>query len=67
MQFIDFEYGQYFYRGYDFGNHWDEYAGFEGDYSRYPDQKQQRLFAASYLEEVQQQEPVCLSHRARAD
>lgn len=58
MQFIDFEYGAYFYRGYDIGNHWDEYAGFEGDYSRYPDSQQQHLFAANYLREQQHAEPV---------
>ena len=30
---IDFEYGAYGYRGYDLGNHFNEYAGFECDYS----------------------------------
>lgn len=33
--FIDYEYGAYTYRGFDIGNHFTEYAGFEGDYSRY--------------------------------
>lgn len=31
---IDYEYGGYTYRGFDIGNHFTEYAGFEGDYSR---------------------------------
>lgn len=59
MQFIDFEYGAYFYRGHDLGNHWDEYAGFDGNYSRYPDSQQQKMFAANYLREQKQSEPVC--------
>lgn len=32
---IDFEYGAYTHRGFDFGNHFNEYAGFECDYSRW--------------------------------
>ncbi len=32
--FIDFEYGAYTSRGFDIGNHFCEYAGFECDYSR---------------------------------
>lgn len=32
--FIDYEYGAYTYRGFDIGNHFTEYAGFEGDYTR---------------------------------
>lgn len=31
---IDFEYGAYAQRGFDFGNHFNEYAGFECDYTR---------------------------------
>jgi len=33
--FIDYEYGSYTYRGFDIGNHFTEYAGFEGDYTRW--------------------------------
>ena len=51
MQFIDFEYGSYNYRGFDFGNNWCEYAGLEGDYSRYPNDKQQAWFVTNYLQE----------------
>ena len=51
MQFIDFEYGSYNYRGFDLANHWCEYAGFEGDYSRYPDHKQQSKFVKGYLQQ----------------
>ena len=58
MQFIDFEYGCYNYRGYDFANHWCEYAGFEGDYSRYPDSKQQAKFVTAYLQQQGVERPV---------
>lgn len=30
---IDFEYGMYNNRGFDLGNHFNEYAGFDCDYS----------------------------------
>ena len=33
VYFIDYEYASYNYRGYDIGNHFAEYAGFECDYS----------------------------------
>lgn len=58
MQFIDFEYGSYNYRGFDFGNHWNEYAGFEGNYSRYPDTKQQTAFVKAYLKQQGDNSPV---------
>ncbi|CAD7699781.1 unnamed protein product [Ostreobium quekettii] len=50
MTFIDFEYGCYSFRGFDFGNHFNEYAGFECDWSRYPNHDQQRRFVAAYLQ-----------------
>lgn len=63
MQFIDFEYGSYNYRGFDFGNHWCEYAGFEGDYSRYPDTQQQATFVRAYLQQQGNKAPVrCQDH-----
>eukprot|EP00878_Enallax_costatus_P032104 GHUV01035205.1.p1 GENE.GHUV01035205.1~~GHUV01035205.1.p1 ORF type:complete len:192 (+),score=40.02 GHUV01035205.1:192-767(+) len=39
--FIDYEYGAYTYRGFDIGNHFTEYAGFEGDYTRCEDPAEQ--------------------------
>jgi ethanolamine kinase len=33
--FIDYEYGAYTYRDFDIGNHFTEYAGFDGDYDRW--------------------------------
>ncbi len=35
LTIIDFEYGGYNYRGFDLGNHFNEWAGFDCDYSRY--------------------------------
>ncbi|PVV02425.1 hypothetical protein BB560_003123 [Smittium megazygosporum] len=46
---IDYEYGSYNYRGYDIANHFCEFAGFECDYSRYPDTEKQRKWLRKYL------------------
>lgn len=35
LYFIDFEYGSYNYRGFDIGNHFNEYAGYDCDYNLY--------------------------------
>ncbi|KAL8480245.1 hypothetical protein ACS0TY_026972 [Phlomoides rotata] len=35
LYFIDFEYGSYNYRGFDIGNHFNEYAGYDCDYRMY--------------------------------
>ena len=35
LYIIDFEYGSYNYRGFDIGNHFNEYAGYDCDYSLY--------------------------------
>ncbi len=51
MQFIDFEYGGYAYRGHDWGNHFAEYAGFECEYSRYPNNEHIEMFVRAYLNE----------------
>jgi len=32
LYFIDYEYASYNYRGYDLGNHFAEYAGFDCDF-----------------------------------
>ncbi|KAG1677822.1 hypothetical protein FOA52_008586 [Chlamydomonas sp. UWO 241] len=49
IQFIDYEYSDCGYRGFDFGNHFNEYAGFECDYSRYPGPAAQSTFFRHYL------------------
>ncbi|XP_057967204.1 probable ethanolamine kinase [Malania oleifera] len=49
LYFIDFEYGSYNYRGFDIGNHFNEYAGYDCDYSLYPDKDEQYHFFRHYL------------------
>ena len=58
LQFIDFEYGCSSYRGFDWGNHFNEYAGFECDYGRYPDRQGAASFIRHYLAEADGREPV---------
>lgn len=65
MTFIDFEYADWAPRGFDLGNHFCEYAGFDGDYSKYPEQADG--FIKAYLE-VYRGVPVrmlCLSRMSR--
>ncbi|CAM8960396.1 unnamed protein product [Rhodiola kirilowii] len=49
LYFIDFEYGSYNYRGFDIGNHFNEYAGYECDYNLYPTKDEQYHFFKNYL------------------
>ncbi|KAG8372737.1 hypothetical protein BUALT_Bualt12G0097900 [Buddleja alternifolia] len=49
LYFIDFEYGSYNYRGFDIGNHFNEYAGYDCDYSLYPSKDVQYHFFRHYL------------------
>ncbi|XP_022730655.1 probable ethanolamine kinase isoform X2 [Durio zibethinus] len=50
LYFIDFEYGSYNYRGFDIGNHFNEYAGYDCDYSLYPSKDEQHHFFRHYLQ-----------------
>ncbi|XP_023536612.1 probable ethanolamine kinase isoform X1 [Cucurbita pepo subsp. pepo] len=50
LYFIDFEYGSYNYRGFDIGNHFNEYAGYDCDYSCYPSKEEQYHFFRHYLQ-----------------
>jgi len=50
--FIDFEYANYNFRGYEIGNHFNEYAGFGPDYSLYPNEEQQKYFLSEYLKGI---------------
>jgi len=56
VQFIDFEYGSYGYRAFDIANHFNEYAGFECDYSRYPSKEERYSFYREYLGPNEQEE-----------
>ena len=52
MTFIDFEYADAAPRGYDIGNHFNEYAGFDCDYSKYPMPEAAQNFIRAYLAAV---------------
>ncbi|KAJ2386209.1 hypothetical protein GGI23_006543, partial [Coemansia sp. RSA 2559] len=52
--FIDYEYGMYNYRAFDIANHFNEYAGFECDYSRYPAKDAQLKWFKIYLDTLGQ-------------
>lgn len=47
--FIDFEYGSYSYRDFDIANHFNEFAGFDCDYSKYPSKEFQLSWLGHYL------------------
>ncbi|KAI9486588.1 MAG: kinase-like domain-containing protein [Benjaminiella poitrasii] len=49
--FIDYEYGCYAFRGFDIGNHFNEFAGFECEYWRYPTKEFQLKWYEWYLTE----------------
>lgn len=49
--FIDYEYGCHAYRGFDIGNHFNEFAGFECEYWRYPTKEFQLKWFDWYLTE----------------
>ncbi|XP_071729516.1 probable ethanolamine kinase [Rutidosis leptorrhynchoides] len=49
LYFIDFEYASYNYRGFDIGNHFNEYAGKDCDYTLYPTKDEQYHFFRNYL------------------
>ena len=55
MTFIDFEYADWAPRGFDLGNHFCEYAGFDCDYSKYPDES--HTFVRAYLRVFDGAEP----------
>ena len=55
MTFIDFEYADWAPRGFDLGNHFCEYAGFDCDYSKYPDES--GAFVRAYLRVFEGGEP----------
>lgn len=50
MMLCDVEYGAYNYRGFDIGNHWCEWTGFELDTSRFPEKEQQLQWCRYYLD-----------------
>eukprot|EP00126_Sphaerothecum_destruens_P004400 Sdes_comp18165_c0_seq2m7672 len=59
VNFIDYEYGTYNYRGFDIGNHFCEFAGMEDpmDFSRYPDKDFQLKWLSHYLRYLKKKIP----------
>ncbi|KAI9218641.1 kinase-like domain-containing protein [Blastocladiella britannica] len=53
-RFIDYEYGGLNAAAFDIANHFNEWAGFECEYWRYPDVEAQREFLATYLARTHQ-------------
>ncbi|KAF1789598.1 Protein kinase-like domain [Phytophthora cactorum] len=49
VQIIDYEYGGYNYRGFDFANHFCENCGFELDLALYPSIEKQFAFFKAYM------------------
>ncbi|GAB5593123.1 hypothetical protein Unana1_08023 [Umbelopsis nana] len=56
--FIDYEYGMMAPRGFDIGNHFNEFAGFECDYNNYPDKAFQLQWFEWYLTASQGSKPT---------
>ncbi|KAJ3094636.1 hypothetical protein HDU97_007740 [Phlyctochytrium planicorne] len=54
---IDYEYGQYNPRGFDIGNHFCEYAGFDCQWDLYPSEAYQKRWLVWYLQTSTNQEP----------
>jgi len=53
VQFVDFEYGCYNFRGFDIANHFCEYAGFDSNFDKsYPDVEKQKYFIKCYVAEA---------------
>ncbi|KAI8816809.1 kinase-like domain-containing protein [Fimicolochytrium jonesii] len=50
VSFIDYEYGSISYRGFDIGNHFCEYAGFDCKWELYPTKPAQLPWLRTYLE-----------------
>ncbi|ETW08512.1 hypothetical protein H310_01077 [Aphanomyces invadans] len=49
VQVIDYEYGGYNYRGFDFGNHFCEHCGFDMNLNDFPSREKQFQFYKAYL------------------
>ncbi|KAI8870563.1 kinase-like protein, partial [Ramicandelaber brevisporus] len=57
VAFIDYEYGAFGPRGFDIGNHFAEYAGFECEYDRVPNRRQQLTWLSTYFEAAYDRKP----------
>lgn len=50
VRFIDFEYCRRDFALYDIADHWTEWAGYNNDFSKYPDAVAQRKFITAFFE-----------------
>ncbi len=58
VSFIDYEYGAQNFRGFDIGNHFCEYAGFDCLFEYYPSKETQLVFLEAYLSELNGHKPT---------
>jgi len=58
VTFIDYEYGSINPRGFDIGNHFNEFAGFDCDFSLYPSKEFQFKWLKAYLQSYLGKEDV---------
>jgi len=58
ITFLDLEYADYDYRGFDLGNHFCEWSGLTLDFSKYPTKDQRREFLRHYLHSLKQTPPT---------
>ncbi|KAI3643408.1 hypothetical protein MP228_012963 [Amoeboaphelidium protococcarum] len=61
IRFIDYEYGSWSYAAFDIANHFNEFAGFKCDYSRYPLPQFQQEWLKEYLAIFQDQPAASIS------
>merc|ERR1719295_1904355 len=51
IKFVDFEYGAYNYRAFDFANHFCEYAGFDCDWKKhFPEREHMKQCVSDYVQ-----------------
>ncbi|ETO21721.1 choline/ethanolamine kinase [Reticulomyxa filosa] len=59
IKFVDFEYGHYNYRAFEFANHFCEYCGFDCNWKQwFPNRRHMRDFLACYIKEYVNSVPV---------
>jgi ethanolamine kinase len=58
VAFIDFEYGAPNFRGFDIGNHFNEFGGIEGNWEKYPDAQIRAKWFNDYLTTILGQTPT---------
>lgn len=65
VRFLDYEYAALGERAFDIANHFNEYCGFDLDFSRYPTRAQQDKFLREYLTRLRPRKPSWLGHMDR--